>query len=244
MRRGDLLQQLSALTTDLQPVIAPVPVLDQARAMCVTARIAFGAAAVSVAALRDDTLHYLAAAGEGAEQIVGTELPISRGISGYVAITGQALAIDRASDDPRFARDVAERTGYVPTSMLVVPVRDARGDVIGVLSVLDRSLASADALVLATSFAAQAAMLLPVIDDVGRVAHLLLASIASAAGSGDAELATALRRATSSLPTPDAELARIAATLGELRSTDPVSRARVGALLDEIVALATAKRRR
>ena len=36
----------------------------------------------------------------------------------------------------------------------------------------------------------------------------------------------------------------IAATLGELRAADPVTRARVGALLTEIVALATPKRRR
>ena len=35
-----------------------------------------------------------------------------------------------------------------------------------------------------------------------------------------------------------------AATLGELRAADPVTRARVGALLTEIVALATPKRRR
>jgi len=244
VRRGDLLQQLGALVTDLTPVLAPVAALEQASALCGTARLAFGAAAVSLAATRDDALHYLAADGEGADAIVGTELALGRGIAGYVALTGQALAIDRATDDPRFARDVAERTGYVPTSMLVVPVRDRRGDTVGVISVLDRTLASADALVLASSFAGQAALLLPVIDDTGRAARLVLDAVVAAVREHDTELGSALRRSLARLPEADAELAHVAATLCDLRSADAATRARVAALLDEIVALATARRRR
>ena len=39
--------------------------------------------------------------------------------------------------DPRFARQVADETGYVPHTMLVVPLR-SRGRTRGLLSVLDR----------------------------------------------------------------------------------------------------------
>ena len=63
-------------------------------------------------------------------------------------------------------------------------------------------------------------------------------------GTAAAQLGTALRRSLATLPEADAELSGIAATLGELRAADPVTRARVGALLTEIVALATPKRRR
>ena len=244
MRRDDLIQQLAQVATHLPPVLPPASSLEQVSALCTTARLAFGAAAVSVAALRDTTLHYLAAAGEGAAEIVGMNLPVSRGLAGYVAMTGQMLAVDSAADDPRFAQDVAERTGYLPTSLLIVPVRDQRGDVAGVLSVLDRTLASADALVLASSFAAQLSLLLPGIDEVGRMARLLLQAMGDAVSAGDAQLGTALRRSLATLPEADAELSGIAATLGELRAADPVTRARVGALLTEIVALATPKRRR
>lgn len=244
MRRDDLLHQLSALATQLPAVLPPTSTLQQATAVCSTARIAFGAAAVSVAALHDDVLRYVAAAGEGAEHIVGTELPVTRGLAGYAALSGQSLAVDLAIDDPRFAREVAERTGYVPNSVLVVPVGTPRGEVIGVLSVLDRSLASADALVLATAFAEQLSHLLPTIDEVSRTAQLLLDAIVDAVAQADPNVATALRRATARLPEADSELAAIAAMLGELRSVDDATRARVGALLTEIVALATARRRR
>lgn len=218
--------------------------MNQATALCATARVAFGAAAVSVAALHGDMLRYIAAAGEGADHIVGTDLPVTRGLAGYVALSGQSLAVDHAANDPRFARDVAERTGFVPTSLLAVPVCTPRGEVIGVLSVLDRSLATADALVLASAFADQLSQLLPTIDEVGRTAQLLLDAIADAVAQADPQLSTALRRAMTRLPAEDAELAGIAATLGELRAADDATRVRVGALLTEIVALATARRRR
>ncbi len=244
MRRDDLLHQLASLATHLAPVLPPVSTMQQVSAVCVTARVAFGAAAVSVAALHEESLRYVAAAGEGADHIVGTELPVNRGIAGYVALSGQSLSVDRATDDPRFARDVAERTGYVPTTLLVVPVSTPRGAVIGVLSVLDRSLASGDSLVLASAFADQLSHLLPTIDEVGRTAQLLLDAIADAVAQGDPQLSTALRRAMSRLPAEDAELAGIAATLGELRSADEATRARVLVLLNEIVALATSRRRR
>jgi GAF domain-containing protein len=39
--------------------------------------------------------------------------------------------------DPRHARAVADETGYVPHTMLVVPLR-SRGRTLGLLSVLDR----------------------------------------------------------------------------------------------------------
>jgi len=42
--------------------------------------------------------------------------------------------------DPRFARDVAEATRYVPTSILAAPLFDDAGDALGVLSVLDSSV--------------------------------------------------------------------------------------------------------
>ena len=37
-----------------------------------------------------------------------------RGIAGFVAATGQSLTVRDVISDPRFARDVGERTGYVP----------------------------------------------------------------------------------------------------------------------------------
>jgi GAF domain-containing protein len=64
-------------------------------------------------------------------------MPLDRGIAGYVANTGQPLAISNVQTDPRFSRDTAEQTGYVPRSILAMPlIVDDR--VIGVMEVLDK----------------------------------------------------------------------------------------------------------
>jgi hypothetical protein len=71
--------------------------------------------------------------------------------------SGQSIAIDDVRRDPRFAQDVAESTGYIPDSILAAPV-ETRSDTMGLLEVLDRSLApDRDDIGLNTSLAAVAA---------------------------------------------------------------------------------------
>jgi GAF domain-containing protein len=54
-----------------------------------------------------------------------------------VLVTGQPLVLDDLEQDPRFARDVAESTGYVPKSLMAVPLLHGE-EALGVLQVLDR----------------------------------------------------------------------------------------------------------
>lgn len=98
----------------------------------------FSAAATSFARTTEDGEHlvFVAADGAGADRIVGVELPVGRGIAGFAAMSGQSIAVADVRRDPRFARDVAESTEYVPRTILAAPVF-ADGDVAGVLSVLD-----------------------------------------------------------------------------------------------------------
>ena len=76
--------------------------------------------------------------GETATAVLGTTIPLGHGIAGLVAVSGQPLAVADAQLDPRHARDVAERSGYFPTSILAVPVVSRDGSVVGVLELLDR----------------------------------------------------------------------------------------------------------
>ncbi len=108
-------------------------------AVCALARWSTQAAAVSVATVADDHLLYVAADGVGAEAIVSTRLPAGRGIAGFVAATGQSVTVRNPASDSRFARDAAEATGYIPESIQCIPVEDARGEVVAVLSILDRA---------------------------------------------------------------------------------------------------------
>ena len=104
-----------------------------------TAAGVFEAAASSIA-LTDATtgeLVYQSAWGAGAREIVGVRLPPGTGISGDVVATGEGQAVRDCRSDPRFAAQIAAGTGYVPRTMLVVPLLRA-GATIGVLSLLDR----------------------------------------------------------------------------------------------------------
>lgn len=102
-------------------------------------RSLFGAAACSCALVDDDdeNLTFVAADGEGAAEIVGVRLPIGRGIAGWAVMSGQPIAVRDVQTDARFARDVAESTNYVPTSVLAAPLHDRDGEALGVIEVLD-----------------------------------------------------------------------------------------------------------
>lgn len=102
-------------------------------------RSLFSAAATSCAIVDEDGEHlrFSAADGAGADRIVGVDLPVGRGIAGFVAMSGQAIAVAEVQRDPRFARDVAESTEYVPHTIVAAPILSPDGEVTGVLSVLD-----------------------------------------------------------------------------------------------------------
>jgi GAF domain-containing protein len=104
------------------------------------ARAIFSAKAASIF-LHDeatDELVFEAVAGAGSEGLVGTRFPSSTGIAGWVLVTRQPLVIEDLQNDPRFARQAAESTGYVPEAMMSVPLLHEERS-LGVLNVLDRS---------------------------------------------------------------------------------------------------------
>lgn len=105
-------------------------------------RSLFGAAACSVALVTDggDELEFVAANGAGADAITGVRIPVGRGIAGWAVMSGQPIAVRDVAADTRFARDVAESTEYVPSSILAAPVAGADGETIGVMEVLDPSV--------------------------------------------------------------------------------------------------------
>ena len=104
-----------------------------------TAAGVFGAAAASICLVDKTTgeLVYQSAWGAGAREIVGVRLPPGGGIAGQVVSSGVAEAVPDCRSDPRFAARIAQGTGYVPYTMLVVPL-ERGGRPIGALAILDR----------------------------------------------------------------------------------------------------------
>ena len=124
----------------------------------------FAAAACSVALVDEEgeTVRFVASDGAGAEAIVGVTIPVSRGIAGWAAMSGQPISVRDVQTDARFARDVAESTNYVPSSILASPMMTTEGEVMGVTSVLDPSVEEASdwTLQVLGTLASQIAMLL------------------------------------------------------------------------------------
>ena len=60
------------------------------------------------------------------------------GIAGHVFTTGEGIIIHDAYADPRFDRSVDETTGFITRSILCVPIRTAKGELIGVAQTLNK----------------------------------------------------------------------------------------------------------
>ena len=103
------------------------------------ARAIFGAQASSIMLLDEETdeLVFEAVAREEEQHLVGRRFPSSTGVAGWVLVTRQPLVLEDVQQDPRFAKGVAEDTGYVPKGLMAVPLlHEERA--LGVLEVLDR----------------------------------------------------------------------------------------------------------
>ncbi len=61
-----------------------------------------------------------------------------QGVAGWVAETGQSLNIRDAYQDERFNPKVDENTGYQTRNILCQPIRNLKGDILGVIQVLNR----------------------------------------------------------------------------------------------------------
>jgi len=65
-------------------------------------------------------------------------IPVNSGLAGHTATTGETVNIADAYNDSRFNKDVDRRTGYKTKSVLVFPLRDHEGKVMGVVQVLNK----------------------------------------------------------------------------------------------------------
>ena len=117
--------------------------------------------------------------------------PSGKGITGWVAATGQSTAVSYAPHDPRFSPDIDEPVGFPTTSLLAVPLW-VRQTVIGVLTVVNK-----------------------LSGDFGRDDRALVETMAASAAIAfdNAELFESLRQHTAALETRNEELDAFAHTV-------------------------------
>ena len=164
--------------------------------------------------------------GRTADAVRDLTVPLGHGIAGLVAVGGQALAVANAQEDPRHAKDIAATSGYLPTTILAVPVTDPDGTVVGVLELLDRQgqptydLADMDTL---GGFAEQIAIVLEQRRAAASLTVLIGRSLAAVGGlppaveRGIAERASALAASVEQDPAASRtlELAELVATVAQ-----------------------------
>ncbi len=175
------------------------------RSIVVVARAIFGAQASSVLLLDDETdeLVFAAVANENEQHLVGQRFPSSQGIAGWVVSARTPLVLEDVRNDPRFSKDVAENTGYVPKGLMAVPLLHD-DEPIGVLQVLDRPERSAFSLAemeLLGLFATQAATALALLRKARRAQAIL-------AGDAEASRVAAVAGALERLEGPEREAGR------------------------------------
>uniref|UniRef100_A0A8B9HL56 Phosphodiesterase n=1 Tax=Astyanax mexicanus TaxID=7994 RepID=A0A8B9HL56_ASTMX len=68
----------------------------------------------------------------------GIRLEWNKGIVGHVAATGQPLNIKNAYEDPRFNAEVDQITGYKTQSILCMPIKNHREEVVGVAQAINK----------------------------------------------------------------------------------------------------------
>jgi GAF domain-containing protein len=242
-----LLEQVAALAADLGPALAPVGQTELLRSITAAARELFDAAACSLALLDDaqETLTFHVASGAGAQEVVGQRVPVDRGIAGWVVSSGQPVAVADAARDPRFAAEVAEATGYVPRSVLAMPLQTER-ELLGVIELLDQRAdtpAGRRDMELLGLFARQAALAIEASRVFSSLGQALFRAVAEAAAGWDRELAAALEDQARRAPGPDPGLADLAAAFAELGRAGPAERAAATRLVREFLAYARGRGR-
>ena len=201
----------------------------------------FEAEAASIALYEParNVLVFRVAAGEHGQGVIGLEIPPDRGLVGYVYSSGQALAIADVAADPRFGRSFAERTQYVPRSIVAVPLVDERGT-LGVLEVLDKRNEASFSLrdiELAGVFARQATVAIRASRVERDTATLLRAVIGDLAG-GEAPAAgveALVVAALADVGDPDDPLWPLVEQVAALRRIGPEQRELLGAMLDVLL---------
>lgn len=180
----------------------------------------FNAGAASILIL-DHSTDELVIDAAAEEWVIGMRIPSHQGIAGWVAMTGEPIAVSDVRRDPRWAADFAKATGYIPQSIMAAPLLVGE-DVEGVIEVLDKASSQSfglDDMDLLGLFARPAAIAVEQARTVGAIGFMLVRELARMVDAdGHGALAAAADTAVqegSQLSEQTLELARLIHTLNK-----------------------------
>jgi GAF domain-containing protein len=138
-RFGEDLRDALTLTTAVGNIASPVTHSRLLEMIVETAAHVIFARAAALFLIDEEgqELVFEVALGSKAQEAKKFRVPLGHGIAGLVAMSGQPMAISGAESDPRQAADIARSVGYIPQSILCVPLF-YHDQIIGVLELLDK----------------------------------------------------------------------------------------------------------
>ncbi len=222
-QEAKLVEQLHNLIAAIEAsgqAVLPYTNLALLQSIVETANRFFAATATAIALVTADgrELEFIVAYNIINQDIIGMRFPANSGIAGYVTVTGQPLAVSKVEQDPRFNRDVAEQSGYIPDSILAVPLISA-DNVLGVIEVLDKvdgSSFSLHDIELLSLLADQAALAVTQSKQFSQLQVSLLAGLRQLVADGAVGPAPELLAALDSQPAASVELIRLAEMIKEV----------------------------
>ena len=136
---SDEIKQALLETASFAIINASSSYVDALESIVETASDVLDASAASLFLVdeKNEQLIFAVAIGPKAEEVKEFSVPLGQGIAGYVASTGQAISISDAEQDSRFYRSIGESIGYIPNSVICVPLI-LKDRIIGVLELMDK----------------------------------------------------------------------------------------------------------
>jgi GAF domain-containing protein len=222
----DHLAKLAEAAADLGRAIEPPGYRDLLDWIVETVREVTGARAASIASFdpNREILTFVSASGAAGDQVVGMEMEAGKGIAGWALSSGQSISISDAPSDPRFARDIAEATGYTPSTVFAIPLETEAG-AMGVMEILDAPEARENAhneSRLVSTLARQAAVAIETTRLFRNLGRVMFRAAAKAAEDGD--LQTALDQIAEKARGPARELAELLELFSEIGALGPKER--------------------
>jgi len=130
LRTIDALMQCSLLMN------ADLSIEDTLRQIMDQAKTLVGAEVASVFLLDDERQELYSTVNSTG---IAIRIPVTFGIAGHVATTGEPVVIHDAYSDTRFNKSVDVKTGFQTRNMMCMPLKVKKGGVIGVVQLINKS---------------------------------------------------------------------------------------------------------
>jgi GAF domain-containing protein len=136
-----ILRELVELSDVVGATVGQTPYRQLLNGITEAAKRLFDAGAASILLLDEEANELVFEAATGGGDVIGLRFPAHQGIAGWTVMSGEPIASGDVRRDPRWAKGFAQSTGYVPKSILSVPMF-LEDEVVGVMQVLDKNSAA------------------------------------------------------------------------------------------------------